>query len=183
MHYTIVREGDQSVPYIFEDDEMQAIFQNNFFRRLVTRGRSFYLENFTTLPEVFEVFEFQGWNHFLTISKDIYTRLVPAFYRTLIPFDEDNTSFQGIVGSFELQVLPSNIAQITNTPNDGILCRAGKRWWEEIGAIEEEVSKVLTRKRSMHVKDIRTSHLLISVRAVYSVVQQTVLSQVVTLML
>ena len=63
----MVGKGDQSVPYIFEDDEMQDNFQRNFFRRPIARGRSFYLENFTTLLEVFEVFEFQGWNDFSRI--------------------------------------------------------------------------------------------------------------------
>ena len=52
------KKGDQSVPYIFEDDEMQNNFQRNFFKSPIARGRSFYLENFTSLPEVFEVFEF-----------------------------------------------------------------------------------------------------------------------------
>ena len=59
---------------------------------------------------------------------------------------------------------------MTNTLNDGILFRAGERWWEELSATKEEVSEVLTGKRSIHVRDIQTSHLLISVRAVYYVV-------------
>ena len=41
--------------------------------------------------------------------------------------------------------------------------------------IEEEVTKFFTRKRSMHVKDIHTSHLLDPIKAVYSVVQYIVL--------
>ena len=98
-------KGDQSIPYIFEDDEMQAIFQNNFFQRPITRGRSFYLENFTTLPEVFEEFKFQGWNDFLRILKEIYIGPIPAFYSILVPSDEDNISLRSIVGSFELQVV------------------------------------------------------------------------------
>ena len=55
-------KGYQSVPYIFEDEEMQA--KNNFFLRPIAKERSFYLENFTALPEVFNVFEFQRWNDF-----------------------------------------------------------------------------------------------------------------------
>ena len=81
------KKGDQSIPYIFEDDEMQANFLS-FFRR----GRSFYLENITSLPEVFDVFKFQGWHDLLKISEDIYMGLVPVFYSTLLPTDEDNTS-------------------------------------------------------------------------------------------
>ena len=50
----------QSTLYIFEDEEMQANFQNNFFQRPIARGKSFYLENFTALLENFDVFEFQG---------------------------------------------------------------------------------------------------------------------------
>ena len=41
--------------------------------------------------------------------------------------------------------------------------------------IRRGVVEVLIRKISMQVKDIRTSHLLISVRAAYSAVQHTVL--------
>ena len=146
------KKEDQSVPYIFEDDEMQVNFQRNFFRRPIARRRSFYLENFTSLPMVFYIFEFQGWNDLLRVSKDIYIGLVLTLYSTLVPTDEDNTSFRSIVGSFELQVPPSNIAQITNTLNEGIICRAGKRWWEELGATEEEVAEeevaeVLTGKK------------------------------------
>ena len=73
---------------------MQDNFQRNFFRRPITRGRSFYLENFTTLLEVFDVFEFEGWNNFLRISEDIYTGLVPVFYSTLAPTGEDNASLK-----------------------------------------------------------------------------------------
>ena len=47
-------------------------------------------------------------------------RLVPTFYSTLVPTDEDNTSLQSIVRSFELQVLPSDIVQITNTPDESL---------------------------------------------------------------
>ena len=43
--------------------------------------------------------------------------------------------------------------------------------------MQEEVFKVLTSERSMHVRDIHTSYLLISIRAVYSLVQCTVLPQ------
>ena len=122
------RKGDSSVPYIFHDKEMETNFHRNFFIRTMARRRSLHLENFTTLPEVFEVFEFQGWNDFLRISEDIYMGLVPAFYSTLAPTDEDNTSLRSIIGSFEIEVLPSDIAQITNTPNDDILCRTGDKW-------------------------------------------------------
>ena len=81
------------------------------------------MENFTILPKVYVVFEFQGWNDFLRISEDIYIGLVPTFYSTLVPTDEDNTSLR----SFEIEVLPSDIAQITNTPNESILCRVRER--------------------------------------------------------
>ena len=169
-------KGYQSIPYIFKDEDMQANFQNNFFRRPMARGRSFYLENFTALLEVFNVFEFQGWNEFLKISEEIYTGLIPVFYNTIVPSDEDNNSLRSIVGSFELQVLPLDITQITNLPNDGILCHGGERWWEELSTIKEEVEEILTEKRSMNVRDIRTSHLLVPIRAVYFVVQHIVLS-------
>ena len=101
-------------------------------------------------------------------------RLVPIFYSTLVPTDEDNTSLRSIIGSFEIQVLPSDIAQITNTPNEGILCRGGAKWWEELGASEEEVAAILTGKRNLHVREIHTSHFLTNVRAIYFVVQHTV---------
>ena len=133
------------------------------------------MENFVALPKVFDIFKFQGWNDFLRILEDIYTRLVPTFYSTIVPSDEDNTSIQSIIGSFELQVLSFDIAQLTNTSNDGILCRVRERWWKELGVTEEEVAVVLTGKRSVHVRNIRTSHLLTSVKVVYSVVQHTVL--------
>ena len=83
-------KGDSSVPYIF--GKMQNNFQRNFFGRPVARGRNFHLKNFTSHPEIFEVFEFQGWNDFLLISDDIYRGLVPVFYSTLAPTDEGNTS-------------------------------------------------------------------------------------------
>ena len=73
---------------MFEDDEMQANFQNNFFKRPIARGRSFYLENFTSLPKAFKVFEFQGWGDFLRISEDIYTEVILAFYNTLAASNE-----------------------------------------------------------------------------------------------
>ena len=96
------KKGDSSVPYIFDDEEMQINFHRNFFIRPTAMEKSFYLENFTTLPEVYELCWFQGWNDFLRISKDIYTWLVLAFYSTL-PTDEDNTSLRSIVGSFGLK--------------------------------------------------------------------------------
>ena len=80
-----------------------------------------------SLSHVFKVFEFQGWNSFLSIIEDIYTGLVPSFYSTLVSMDEDNTSSRNIIGSFEIQVLPSDIAQITNTPNKGFLCKGGAK--------------------------------------------------------
>ena len=122
------KNGDSSVPYIFDDEDMETNFHENFFTRPIAKGRSFYLENFTTLPKVHEVFEFQRWSDFLKISEDKYTGLVPTFYSYLVPFDEENTSFKSIIGSFEIQVLSSDIAQIMNTSNDRILCRAGERW-------------------------------------------------------
>ena len=72
-------------------------------------------------------------------------------------------------------MLPSYITQITNTPNKGILCRGGAKWWEELGATEDEVAVVLTRNHHMQVREIGTSHLLIPVRAMYSVIQHTML--------
>ena len=60
-------------------------------------------------------------------------------------------------------------------PNERILCRGGTKWWEEFGVSEDQVAVVLTRKRNMQVREIRTSHLLTPVRAVYSIVQHTVL--------
>ena len=102
---------------------------------------------------------------------------MPTFYSTLAPIDKDDTSLRNIVGSFELQVLPSNIAQITNTPNEDVLCRGSEKQWEDIEVTEEELAEVLTGKRNVHVRDIHTSHLLTNVRAVYSVVQNTVLPQ------
>ena len=133
------------------------------------------MANFAFLPQIVKVFEFQGWNDFLSISEDVYTGVVGAFYSTLASVHEDNTSLRSIIRSFEIQVLPSDLVQITNTPNEGILCRGGVKWWEQLGATEEEVSKVLTGRRDMQVRNIRTSNLLTTVRAVYSVVQYTVL--------
>ena len=111
----------------------------------------------------------------MRILKDIYIWLVLAFYSTFTPTDEDNISLRSIVKSFELQVLPLDIAQIINTPDDGIFCRARERWLEEVGASEVEVPGILTGKRSMQVRDIHTFHLLTFVRVVYSMVQHTVL--------
>ena len=91
------RKDDSSIPYIFYDKEMQTDFDKNFFIRPIARGKSFHLENFTNLPEVFEVFEFQGWNNFLRILEDIYIGLVPTFYSTLAPTGEDNTSLRSII--------------------------------------------------------------------------------------
>ena len=121
-------KGDSSVPYIFKDEEMQQNFQAFFLKRPIAFGRSFKLESFSFLPRIIEVFEFQGWADFLRISEDLYTILVAAFYSTLESADEDNTFLRSIVGSFELQVLPSNLVSITNTPNEGVIYRGGSRW-------------------------------------------------------
>ena len=67
-------------------------------------------------------------------------------------------------------MLPSYLAHITNTPNEGVLYRGGTKWWEQLEAIEEEVSEVLMGKKDMQVRSIHTSNLLITVRAVYYVV-------------
>ena len=101
---------------------MKANFHRNFFIKPIAFGKSFAMENFSSLPQIVEVFEFQGWNDFLRISEDVYTGLVATFYSTLAPVDEDNTSLRSIIGSFEIQVLPSNLVHITNTPYDGVLC-------------------------------------------------------------
>ena len=74
-----------------------------------------------------------------------------------------------------MQVLPSDIAQITNTCNDDILCHAREKWWEELGATEEEVAEILIGKRSINVRDIRTSNLLVPSKVMYSVIQHTML--------
>ena len=118
----MTKKGDYSVLYMFNDEEMQINFHKNFFIRPIAFGRSFEMENFSSLIQIFEVFEFQGWNDFLRISKDTYMRLVAAFYSNLAPIDKDNSSLRSIVGSFEIQVLPSDIAYVTNTSNEGILC-------------------------------------------------------------
>ena len=112
-----------------------------------------------------------------TILEDTYMRLVLVFYNILVPTDEDNTSLRSIIGSFEIQVLPSDIAYITNTPNEGILCRARERWWEELGAFEENVAGVLTRNLNMHVREIKISNLHIPVRAIYIILFNTLCYQ------
>ena len=117
-----------------------------------------------------EVFKFQGWNYFLKISEVVYIGLVVAFYSTLALVDEDNTSLRSIIGSFETQVLPSELIHITNTHNEGVLCRGGAKWWEQLGATEEEISEVLTGRRDMQVRNIHTSSLLSNVKAIYFVV-------------
>ena len=101
--------------------------------------------------------------------------LVLTFYSTLVPTDEKNTSLRSIEGSFEIEVLPSDIVQITNTLNDDILCKPRDKLWEELRATEEEVSEVLIGKRNMQVRDIHTSYMLTSVRAIYYVVQHIML--------
>ena len=117
-----------------------------------------------------EAFEFQGWNNFLRISEYMYTGVVAAFYSTLASVDEDNTFVRSIVGSFEIQVLPFDLAHITNTQNEGILCCGGTRWWEQLEVSEKEVFEVLTCRCDMQVRNIRTTFLLLNVRAIYSVV-------------
>ena len=88
----MTKKGDYGVPYMFDEDEMQMNFHNNYFIRPIAFRRTFILANFTFLPQIVEVFEFQGWNEFLSISEDIYTGLVSAFYSTLASVDEDNMS-------------------------------------------------------------------------------------------
>ena len=172
----MLKTGDYSVPYIFYDEEMQTNFHRNLFiSPLPVEEPSIWKASLFSLSHVFEVFKFQGWTDFLRISEDTYRGLVPAFYSTLVPTNEDNTSFKSIIRSFEIQVLPSIIAQITNTPNKGILYRARERWWEELGASKEDVAGVLIRNRNMHVREIKTSNLLIPVRVVHSIVQHIIL--------
>ena len=101
----MMTKSNSSVPYIFEDEDMQVNFHRNFFIRPIAKGRSFYLESFSSFPEIVEIFEFQRWNEFLGISEDIYPGLVPAFYSTLVPTNEDSTSLRSIIGNFEIQVL------------------------------------------------------------------------------
>ena len=43
------KKGDYSVPYIFDDEDMQTNFHRNFFIRPIASGRSFNMENFTSL--------------------------------------------------------------------------------------------------------------------------------------
>ena len=69
---------------------MQQNFQTFFPKRPIAFGRSFKLESFSSLPQIIEVFEFQGWANFLRISEDVYTGLVATFYSTLESTDEDN---------------------------------------------------------------------------------------------
>ena len=107
------------------------------------------MENFLSLPHITKVFEFQRWNDFLRFSEDVYTGIVAAFYSILAPIDEDNNSVRSIVGSFEIQVLPSDLAHITNTQNASILCHGNTRWWEQLEVLEEEVSEVLTGRCNM----------------------------------
>ena len=56
----MVRKEDSNVPYIFKDEEMQQNFHTIFVKRLIAYGRSFDFENFSSLPQIIEVFEFQG---------------------------------------------------------------------------------------------------------------------------
>ena len=79
-------------------------------------------------------------------------------------------------------MLPSDLAHITNTQNEGVLCRGGTKWWEQLEVSKEEVSEVLTSRRDMQVRNTRTASLLSNVRAIYSVVQYTVLPEWVTRM-
>ena len=143
------KKGAYSVPYMFDDDEMQTRFHKQFFIRPIAFGRSFEMENFLSLPHIIEAFEFQGWNDFLRISEDVYTGVVATFYSTVASVDEDNPSIKSIVVSFKIQVLPSDLAHITNTQNEGVLCRGGTKWWEQLEVSEEEVSEVLTGRHDM----------------------------------
>ena len=119
----------------------------------------------------------------MRISEDIYIGLVVAFYSTLAPVDEDNTSLRSINGSFEIHMLPFDLVHITNTPYKGILCRGGAKWWQQLEVTKEEVSEFLTGRKDMQVRDILTSTLLSTIRAVYSIVQYTVLPKIGKLML
>ena len=159
---------------MYDDEEMQGHFETHFYRRPIARGRRFYLENSISLSDVHNIFEFQGLGDFLRIFEDIYTGVVLAFYSTLDATNKDNTSPRSIVRNFKLQVLPSDIAKITNTPNDGIQCHDGERWWEELCVIDADVAKTFTRNRGKRVRDIQTSRLLTPIRAIFSVVQHTV---------
>ena len=118
----MMKKGDYNVPCIFNDEEMQTNFHRNFFIRPIAFKRSFAMENFSCLPQIIEISEFQGWNDFMRISKNVYTGLVIAFYSTLAPVDEDNTSLRSIIRSFEIQVFLSDLVHITNTPYEGVLC-------------------------------------------------------------
>ena len=53
----------------------------------------------------------------------------------LIPFDKS---------SWTLEVASHLSHTVVN-----FLCRGGAKWWEELGATEEEVSEALTSKRNM----------------------------------
>ena len=171
----MVEKINVSVPYMYDDEQMQEHFKNHFYRRPIAKGRSLYLENFTTLLNVHGIFEYQGWGSFLRIFEEIYAGVAPAFYNTLNASDEDNTSLRSIIRSFELQVLPSDIVEITKTQNEGIHYHGGDRWWEELGVLKAEVAKALTGNRGMRVRDTHTSSLLVHIRAIFSVVQHTVL--------
>ena len=50
-------KGNFSTPFMFDDANMQENFENFFYRRPITKGWSFNLDNFTSLPEVHKVFE------------------------------------------------------------------------------------------------------------------------------
>ena len=96
----------------------------------------------------------------MRISKDIYIRVVLAFYSTLNATNEDNTYLRSIIRSFKLNIFTSDIAKITNTPNEGIRCCGRDRWWEELGVSEAEVTETLTGNRGVRVRDIQISSLL-----------------------
>ena len=49
---TMSEKGNFSTPYMFDDENMQEHFEAHFYRRPITKGRSFDLENFTNFPEV-----------------------------------------------------------------------------------------------------------------------------------
>ena len=54
----MTKKGDYNIPYMFDDDEMQTRFPRHFLIRLIAFGRSFEIENFLSLPQIIEVFEF-----------------------------------------------------------------------------------------------------------------------------
>ena len=58
-------------------------------------------------------------------------------------------------------MLPSDLVLITNTLNEGVLCRGNAKWWEQLGATEEEISEVLMGRRDIQIRYIHTSSLMV----------------------